>query len=64
MYENGDIYGRGIQDMKSVGIQHFELIRKMKQNNVRPDRTIYLTFVPDEEIGGHTGICFEVKFVW
>jgi hypothetical protein len=21
MYENGDIYGRGIQDMKSVGIQ-------------------------------------------
>ena len=54
--EKGDIYGRGIQDMKSVGIQHLELIRKMKQNNIRPDRTIHLTFVPDEEIGGLTGL--------
>lgn len=55
-YENGDIYGRGVQDMKSVGIQHLELIRKMKLNNVRPKRTIHLTFVPDEEIGGLTGL--------
>lgn len=55
-YENGDIYGRGTQDMKCVGIQHLELIRKMKLNNVRPERTIHLTFVPDEEIGGLTGL--------
>lgn len=55
-YENGDIYGRGVQDMKSVGIQHLELIRKMKQNNIRPERSIHLTFVPDEEIGGLTGL--------
>lgn len=54
-YDNGDIYGRGIQDMKSVGIQHLELIRKMKERNVRPERTIHVTFVPDEEIGGATG---------
>lgn len=54
-YENGDIYGRGVQDMKSVGIQHMELIRRMKINNFKPERTIHVTFVPDEEIGGGTG---------
>lgn len=27
----------------------------MKENNIRPDRTIHLSFVPDEEIGGYTG---------
>ena len=27
----------------------------MKLNNQRPDRTIHLTYVPDEEIGGLTG---------
>ncbi|CAF0871263.1 unnamed protein product [Brachionus calyciflorus] len=55
MDDKGDIYARGVQDMKSVGIQHLEIIRKMKENNVRPLRTIHLTFVPDEEIGGVTG---------
>jgi aminoacylase len=54
--ENGDIYGRGIQDMKSVGIQHIELIRRMKENNTRPKRTIHVSFVPDEEIGGVRGM--------
>ena len=28
----------------------------MKENSVRPSRTIALTFVPDEEIGGLTGL--------
>jgi aminoacylase len=28
----------------------------MKENNIRPDRTIHITFVPDEEIGGLTGL--------
>jgi len=28
----------------------------MKENSVRPKRTIHLTFVPDEEIGGLTGL--------
>ncbi|RNA41112.1 aminoacylase-1, partial [Brachionus plicatilis] len=53
--ENGNIFARGVQDMKSVGIQHLEVIRKMKENKMRPKRTIHLTFVPDEEIGGETG---------
>jgi aminoacylase len=28
----------------------------MKENSVRPKRSIHLTFVPDEEIGGLTGL--------
>jgi aminoacylase len=60
-YENGDIYGRGIQDMKSVGIQHLELIRKIKQNDIKLKRTIHVSFVPDEEIGGGTGAALFVK---
>ena len=31
---DGKIYARGTQDMKSVGIQHLEAIRKIKECNV------------------------------
>jgi len=48
--KNGNIYGRGTQDMKCVCIQYLEAIRKI--HDVRPEwkpqRDIYLTFVPDE----------------
>ena len=40
--ENGDIYGRGTQDMKSVTIQHIEAIRRLKKEGVRFKRTIHL----------------------
>jgi aminoacylase len=36
-------------------IRHIEAIRKMKLNNERPNRTIHVSYVPDEEIGGLTG---------
>lgn len=49
------IYGRGTQDMKCVGVQYMEAIRKIvcRDDNGgdpawRPERTIYLTYVPDE----------------
>jgi len=58
--EQGNIYGRGTQDMKCVGIQHIEAVRRMKQEGKRLRRTIHLTFVPDEEIGGGDGM---MKFV-
>jgi len=55
-----NIYGRGTQDMKNVGIQYLEAVRRLK-NSGRPHvRTVHLTFVPDEEIGGHDGLA---KFV-
>jgi aminoacylase len=52
--KDGKIYGRGTQDMKCVCMQYIEAIRVMKRVNPdwRPARTIYYTFVPDEECGG------------
>ncbi|KAL3813949.1 hypothetical protein ACJIZ3_015217 [Penstemon smallii] len=52
---SGHIYARGSQDMKCVGIQYLEAIRKLQASGFRPLRTVYLSFVPDEEIGGHDG---------
>nr|CAB3219979.1 aminoacylase-1 [Phallusia mammillata] len=54
--ENGDIYGRGTQDMKCVGIQYLEAIRRLKKEGKQFERDIHLTFMPDEEIGGICGI--------
>ncbi|XP_071983179.1 aminoacylase-1 isoform X2 [Engystomops pustulosus] len=54
--KDGKIYARGTQDMKSVTIQYLEAIRQMKSEGRRFPRTIHLTMVPDEEIGGHTGM--------
>ncbi|CAI9299188.1 unnamed protein product [Lactuca saligna] len=53
--ENGNIYARGSQDMKCVGLQYLEAIRKLKDSKFEPLRTIYVSFVPDEEIGGFDG---------
>lgn len=52
----GKIYGRGTQDMKSVGIQYLEALRVLTSKNESFDRTIYVLFVPDEEIGGAYGM--------
>uniref|UniRef100_A0A8B9HM50 Peptidase M20 dimerisation domain-containing protein n=1 Tax=Astyanax mexicanus TaxID=7994 RepID=A0A8B9HM50_ASTMX len=52
----GNIYGRGTQDMKSVTIQYIEAIRRLKAAGKRFPRTIHLSFVPDEEVGGHKGM--------
>ncbi|XP_078340766.1 aminoacylase-1-like isoform X2 [Crassostrea virginica] len=59
--DNGDIYARGTQDMKSVGIQYMEAIRKLrKENKLNFLRTVHVTWTPDEEIGGKLGMA---KFV-
>ncbi|XP_020591009.1 aminoacylase-1 isoform X2 [Phalaenopsis equestris] len=52
---DGKIFARGSQDMKCVGLQYIEAIRHLKAKGFTPDRTIYVSFVPDEEIGGHEG---------
>ncbi|KAJ3274856.1 adenylate cyclase, partial [Borealophlyctis nickersoniae] len=53
---NGDIIARGSQDMKCVGIQYLEAIRILKAQGKQPVRTVHVTFVPDEEIGGSDGM--------
>ncbi|PXF40602.1 Aminoacylase-1 [Gracilariopsis chorda] len=50
------IYARGSQDMKSVGLQYLEALAELAQKNWIPKRTIHVSFVPDEEIGGRDGM--------
>ena len=52
----GRIYARGAQDMKSVGMQFLGAIRAMKKDGIHPKRTIHLTYVSEEEIGGKLGM--------
>nr|CAI5820086.1 unnamed protein product [Callosobruchus analis] len=61
MDDQGNIYARGAQDMKSVGIQYLEAIRCLKKKGIMLRRTIHVTFVPDEEIGGKDGMAVFVK---
>lgn len=46
--ENGDIYGRGTQDMKSVSIQYYTALCRLKANNVTFLRNVYMTLMPGE----------------
>ncbi|XP_034488738.1 aminoacylase-1-like [Drosophila innubila] len=59
--DEGRIYARGSQDMKCVGTQYLAAVRALKANGFQPKRTVYLTFVPDEEVGGHLGMRELVK---
>ncbi|KAM3964074.1 aminoacylase-1 isoform 1-T2 [Aphomia sociella] len=54
--KDGKIFARGSQDMKCVGIQYLEAIRILKKSGVQLKRTLHISFVPDEEIGGHDGM--------
>lgn len=54
--EDGNIFARGSQDMKCVGIQYVEAVRRLKKSGQTLKRSIHMTFVPDEEIGGELGM--------
>lgn len=54
--KDGRVYGRGTQDMKCVCVQYLTAIAKLKSSNFQPTRSVYLTFVPDEEISGVEGM--------
>lgn len=53
---NGQIFARGAQDMKSTGMQYLAAIRAIKREGQQLQRTIHVTFVPDEEIGSEHGM--------
>eukprot|EP01133_Synstelium_polycarpum_P010876 gene10876-12672_t len=59
--ENGNIYSRGTQDMKCVAIQYLEVAARFQRSGKKFKRNLYLTFVPDEEIGGGQGMELFVK---
>lgn len=43
---NGVIYGRGSQDMKSVGVQYYQALKKLKAKNITLLRDVYMTLMP------------------
>lgn len=48
MDENGRIFARGTQDMKSVGMQYLATIGRFKLEKIRFKRTVHIVFVPGE----------------
>lgn len=52
--EEGNIYARGAQDMKCVGIQYCEAVRRLIESGVRLKRTIHIIFMPG---GNHKCSC-------
>lgn len=55
------IMARGTQDMKSVVVQYLEALRQLKESGWQPRRTIHVSLVPDEEVGGHHGAALFVQ---
>lgn len=51
----GRIYARGAQDDKCLPVQYLEAIRGLKAAGFAPTRTVHISLVPDEEIGGVDG---------
>ncbi|KAJ9586569.1 hypothetical protein L9F63_028388, partial [Diploptera punctata] len=54
--EEGNIYARGAQDTKGAGIQYLEAVRRLKADGIKLRRTVHITYMPDEEIGGKDGM--------
>ncbi|KAJ6625687.1 Aminoacylase-1 [Pseudolycoriella hygida] len=55
--EEGRIFARGAQDTKSIGMLYLAGIRALKKRGAqRLKRTIHISFVPDEEMGGSYGL--------
>jgi aminoacylase len=56
LHQRGSLLiGRGVQDMKGVGVVHYAALQAFKQLCPAPARTIHLLLVPDEERGGFQG---------
>lgn len=47
--DDGRIFARGAQDMKAIGVLYLAAIRAIKQSGQTLQRTLHLTYVPDEE---------------
>ncbi|MFX6574582.1 M20/M25/M40 family metallo-hydrolase, partial [Acinetobacter baumannii] len=56
--QEGKIYARGAQDDKCIGMQYLEAINQLKKSNLDyvPLRTVHISYVPEEEVGGFDGM--------
>ena len=50
--------------MKCVCVQYMVAIRKLKSMGFKPLRTIHISYVPDEEIGGSHGMGVMLQSDW
>jgi aminoacylase len=50
--------------MKCVCVQYIAAIKHLKSSGFQPGRTVHLTFVPDEEIGGVDGMVLLLGTPW
>jgi len=50
--ENGIVWGRGALDDKGSLISIFEAVEKLLSEGFKPERTVFLAFGDDEEVGG------------
>jgi len=53
--KDGFIYGRGTLDIKSGIMSHLEAVEYLLKENYQTNRTVYLAYGHDEEIGGIQG---------
>lgn len=56
MDEKGDIFARGAQDVKCMGIMNYYAVKRLKDAGVRLLRTVYICFTCEEEKGGFDGM--------
>jgi len=52
---NGYVWGRGTLDCKTTVVTILAAVEGLLATGFSPERTLYLAFGADEEVGGHTG---------
>lgn len=57
----GRVYGRGSEDMKGTIASVLFALKALRNSGIRPGINIQLSFTPDEEIGGRTGLGYLVE---
>lgn len=53
--QDGYVWGRGTMDDKYRVVAILEAVERLLVNGFRPNRTVYLAFGHDEEVGGYNG---------
>lgn len=59
--KNGKVYGRGSEDMKGNIASVLLALKALQDCGIKPKINIQLSFTPDEEIGGMTGLGYLVE---
>jgi hypothetical protein len=62
--KNGNIFARGAQDMKCVGIQYLEAVRQLMSKGVQLRRTIHISFVPGNYLMVFGCYCNLLRMIW